>query len=113
MSNSIIPHVDSHKDLGLMLPEDLSWNKHYKDITARVYKTLRLICRTCVPMHSFTFYIGEIVCIISKIAVAVLYANLASTSNEDIVSFERIQCRATKHMLVYLGMISPVVPKTV
>ena len=27
MSNSIIPHVNSHKDLGLTLSEDLNWDK--------------------------------------------------------------------------------------
>ena len=27
MSNSIIPHADSHKDIGLILSEDLSWDK--------------------------------------------------------------------------------------
>ena len=30
MSDSIIPHVDSHKDLGVILSEDLNWEKHHK-----------------------------------------------------------------------------------
>ena len=51
MSNSIIPHVHSHKDLGLILSEDVSWDKHYKDITARAYKTLGPIRCTFVPTH--------------------------------------------------------------
>ena len=61
MSNSIIPHVNSHKDLGLILSEDLSWDKHYKDITAHSYKILGLIRRTFAP-PPFTFYIHWLDC---------------------------------------------------
>jgi len=38
MSDTCIPHTDSHKDLGLILSEDLSWDKRYKIITAHAYK---------------------------------------------------------------------------
>ena len=37
MSHSIIPHVDSHRDLGIALSEDLSWEKHHDTIIARAY----------------------------------------------------------------------------
>jgi len=43
MSDSIIPHVDSHKDLGVILPEDLSWEKHHNAIIVHAYRTLVLI----------------------------------------------------------------------
>ena len=52
MSDTCIPHMDSHKDLGIILSEDLSWGKHYKSITARAYKVLGLIRRTFLPSHS-------------------------------------------------------------
>jgi len=52
MSDTCIPRTDSHKDLGLILSEDLSWDKHYKIITAHAYKVLRLICHTLLPCHS-------------------------------------------------------------
>ena len=48
MSDSIIPHVDSHKDLGVILSEDLSWEKHHNAIIARAYRTIGLIRRTFV-----------------------------------------------------------------
>ena len=38
-----IPQYDSHKDLGLILSEDVYWDKHYKPITACAYKMLGLI----------------------------------------------------------------------
>ena len=46
MSDIPIPHIDHHKDLGLLLSEDLSWDRHYKFIISHAYKTLGLIHRT-------------------------------------------------------------------
>jgi len=46
-----ISHSDSHKDLGLMVSEYLSWDKHYSFIIARAYKVLRLIHRTFGSSH--------------------------------------------------------------
>ena len=45
ISDMSIPHCDSHKDLklGLILSANLSWDKHYKTITARAYKVLGLM----------------------------------------------------------------------
>ena len=80
MSNSIIPHVNSHKDLGLTLSKDLSWDKHYKDITAHAYKMLGLIRNTFSPTHSPSTLVR--LYIIGKITVTLLYASLASSLNE-------------------------------
>ena len=52
MSDTCIPRMDSHKDLGIILSEDLSWGKRNKSITARAYKVLGLIRRTFLPSHS-------------------------------------------------------------
>ena len=46
MSDTCIPRMDSHKDLGIILSENLSWGKHYKSITAHAYKVLGLIRHT-------------------------------------------------------------------
>jgi len=43
MSDTPIPHADYHKDPGLILSEDLSWNRHYKFIISHAHKTLGLI----------------------------------------------------------------------
>ena len=52
MSDTPIPYLDSHKDLGLILSEDLSWDKHYKFIIAHAYKLLGLIRCKFIPNHS-------------------------------------------------------------
>ena len=53
ISDTFIPRSDSHKDLGISLSVDLSWNKH-KTITACAYKMLGLIHRTFSSCHSTT-----------------------------------------------------------
>jgi len=52
VSDTPIPHADYHKDLELILSEDLSWDRHYKFIIYRAYKTLELIHRTFTSNQS-------------------------------------------------------------
>ena len=58
MSDTCMPRMDSHKDLGIILSEDLSWGKHYKSITAHAYKVLGLIRTSYFSSESFNFYNG-------------------------------------------------------
>ena len=51
MFDTSISHIDTHKDLGLVLSEDLSWSEHYNFITAHAYKVLGLIRRTFSSSH--------------------------------------------------------------
>jgi len=51
MFETVISQQDSHKDLGIIISEDLSWNKHYSFITVRAYKILGLICRSISFPH--------------------------------------------------------------
>ena len=53
-SDTAIPHNNSHKDLGLILSDNLSWEKHYKSISAHAYKVLGFIRHTVAPTHSTT-----------------------------------------------------------
>jgi len=75
MSDSIIPHVDSHKDLGITLSEDLSWENHHATIIAR---SLGLIRRTFGRNHSPTTFVY----ILSEITITLLYSYLATTPDE-------------------------------
>ena len=58
ISDMIIPRNDSHKDLGLILSETLSWDKHYKLISARAYKILGLIRRIYNCLNPLYFHNG-------------------------------------------------------
>ena len=77
ISDTRIPHSDSHKDLGLILSEDLRWDKHYKAITARAYKVLGLIRRTFHSCHLSSTMVRPAVCINGPIAITLLYSNMA------------------------------------
>ena len=95
MDNASIPQVEPHKDIGIILSEDLSWNRHYKFIIARAYKTLGLICRTFTSNQS-------------PAKLVKLYASLVRSQllyctqlwhpllMKDIL---QIQCHSTKHIL--------------
>jgi len=98
MGNTPIPHVESHKDLGLILSEDLSWSRHYKFIITSAYKILGLICRTFASNHSPATLV--------KLYTSLVRSQLLYCTQlwcpylmKDILYFEQIQCRSTKHIL--------------
>jgi len=81
MCDTCIPCIDSHEDLGLILSEDLSWDKHYKIITAHAYKVMRLIQCTILPSHSLY---------VSLVQSQLLYCTqirMASTLDERYIDY--------------------------
>ena len=46
IEETIITHCSSHRDLGILFSDKLSWDLHYQKILAKAYKSLWLICRT-------------------------------------------------------------------
>ena len=66
LSDIIIPYNMCHKDLGVILSSDLSWNNHYKSITARVYKVLGPISHTILPNHSTTIMVKLYVSLLNR-----------------------------------------------
>ena len=98
MFDSPIPHSDFHKDLGIILSDDLSWNKHYSLITARAYKVLGLIRRTFGSGHHVTTMIKLYT---SLVRSQLLYCTPLWRPHllKDINNIERIQRRATKYIL--------------
>ena len=87
-----------HKDLGIILSSDLSWNNHYKSITAHAYKVLSLIHRTILPNHSTTTMVKLYV---SLIRSQLLYCTQIWRPHlmKDILTIERVQRHATKYIL--------------
>ena len=47
-----IPKLDSHRDLGVIISNDLSLSNHYTYILSKAYKTLNLIRRTFKSSYS-------------------------------------------------------------
>jgi len=81
-SDTIIPHNNSLKDLGLILSDNLSWEKHYKAISAPAYKVLGLIRCTVAASHSTSIYTSCIIHFNGSISTALLHPNMASTLDE-------------------------------
>ena len=52
-----LPHPNLHRDLGLQLPSDISWSKHYESITAKAYKHLGMCLTTIAPSELKSFCI--------------------------------------------------------
>ena len=98
ISDITIPRNDSHKDLGLVLSDNLSWDKHYKSISARAYKILGLIRRTIDSTHSTSVKASLY---ISLVRSQLLYCTQVWRPHlmKDILIIERIQRRATKYLL--------------
>jgi len=92
MSDISIPNVDHHKDLGLLLSEDLSWDRHY---ISHTYKAMGLIRRTFTSNQSSAT--------LTKLYISLVRSQLLYCTQlwqphliKDILSLEQIQRRATK-----------------
>ena len=75
-----------------------SWEKHHKAISSRAYRTLGLIRRTFIHNHLPTTLVKLY---ISLVRSQLLYCTQIWRPHlmKDIVNLERIQRRATKHIL--------------
>ena len=98
MCDTSIPRCDSHKDLGIILSENLSWEKHHKSLIARAYRMLGLIRRTFSSNHSIS--------VMAKLYVSLVRSQLLYCTQiwrphlmKDILIVERVQRHATKYIL--------------
>ena len=98
MSGLEISSCKSHKDLGIILSEDLSWTNHHQAILGKAYKKLNMVRRT----FSLFCTTGTR----KKLYVALIRSQLIYGSQiwrptllKDIQKLEQIQRRATKYIL--------------
>ena len=98
MSGLEISSCKSHKDLGIILSEDLSWTNHHQAILGKAYKKLNMVRRT----FSLFCTTGTR----KKLYVALIRSQLVYGSQiwrptllKDIQKLEQIQRRATKYIL--------------
>ena len=54
INNLSIPFSNFHKDLGVIMSSDLTWNDHFRFITAKAYKFVGIIRRTFTTNSIFT-----------------------------------------------------------
>ncbi len=98
IESMIIPRNSIHRDLGVGISTDLSWNSHYSTIIAKAYKSLHLIRRTFG--RSPSVYARKQLHI-SLIRSQITYCSPLWRPHliKDIQSLENVQRRTTKFIL--------------
>ena len=88
----------SHKDLGITISSDLSWDQHYKNIIPKAYRMLGLLRRSFSRHQTVT---AKKTLYISLVRSQVTYCSMIWRPNliRDITLIEQIQRRATKFIL--------------
>ena len=98
INNCPISMSTLHRDLGILVSNDLSWDDHYLAITSKAYKSLYFIRRsTSKSLSSHT----KLSLYKSLVRPKLLYCSQVWRPHKvkDIKNFERIQRRATKFIL--------------
>ena len=87
-----------HKDLGVFISQDLSWNEHLKYISSRAYKLLGLMQRSFSNSH---YPFSKKILYTVLIRPQLLYCSQIWRPHllKDIILIEKIQHRATKYIL--------------
>jgi len=62
-----------HKDLGIIMSDDLSWNQHYEEIIPKAYKILGLLCR-CFSQSQSVF--AKRTLYLSSVRLQVMYCSI-------------------------------------
>ena len=98
IGTSLITKVESHKDLGIILSSNLTWDAHYDHIIAKAYNILGLLRRTFSPQN-YTRSKKQLY--ISLVRSQLLYCSILWKPHfiKHIQQFERVQRRATKYIL--------------
>ena len=97
INGSTITTCDHHRDLGVIMSNDLSWSRHCEYIVSKAYRTLGMIRRafktSSIPAKR-------------KLYLSLVRSRLSYCSPvwrpqhaRDIISLERVQRRATKYIL--------------
>ena len=93
--DNLVPSVDSHKDLGILVAADLSWFKHINFICANAYKTLirRSVSSTSLGLRKSIY--------ISLVRSKLSYCSQLWRPHlvKDILCLESVQRRATRYIL--------------
>jgi len=98
INNQSLAHVSEMKDLGVLLCENLSWNRHIDTITAKANKTMGMIKRTCGynanPSMTKKLYLTLVRC---KLEYSSQTWSVQTKRNLTLI--EAVQRRSTKYIL--------------
>ena len=98
MADTQVLTNSSHKNLGIIISSDLSWDQHYKNIIPRTYRMLGLLHRSFSKHQTVT---AKRTLYISLVRSQVIYCSVIWKPNhiKDITLIEQVQRRATKFIL--------------
>ena len=98
IGTSLITKVESHKDLGIILSSNLTWDAHYNHIIAKAYSILGLLRRTFSPQNLTK---SKKQLYISLVRSQLLYCSILWKPYfiKHTQQLERVQRRATKYIL--------------
>ena len=85
----------SHRDLGVLVSEDLSWSKHTNSICSKAYKSLYFI-RRLILQHSSTALRRQLYLTLVRSHLGYCSQLWRPFLVKDILHIEQIQRRASK-----------------
>ena len=98
INGAAVPHSDTHRDLGIVMSEDLTWCAHYSNLTCKAYKVLGLLRRN--------FNVCGAVAQKRKLYLSLVRSTFNYCSSiwrphliKDIMTLETVQRRASKFVL--------------
>ena len=94
--------LDSLRDLGVLVSDNLSWSAHYDLLCSRAYQILGLLKRVFNNVFSIA---GKKRLYISLVRSQLTYYSVVWRPHfiKDITTLEKIQHRATKYILSYFS----------
>ena len=92
-----------HKDLGIVMSNDLSWNQHYEKIIPKAYRMLGLLRRFFSQFESAFTYTYSVSLVVRS---QVTYCSIVWRPNliKDIILVEQIQRRVTKFIIILVTL---------
>jgi len=98
LDSTTLPQIHCHRDLGVQVSDNLSWNNHYNHITSKAYKYLGLLRRAFSNCHSIKAK--------KNLYVTLVRSQLTYCSQlwnpyliKDTTALEKVQRQATKFIL--------------
>ena len=98
--DSEVKQVDTHRDLGIVVSHNLSWNDHYSAICSNAYSTLNFIRRQ-IPISSCVHLKKSLYLSLVRSKISYCSQVWSPMYIKDIKRLETVQRRASKFILSY------------